>query len=259
MALVNRSPRGTVPSDFAPADLVDMRTGKSETPPNCDKGLCLRKDAYDAYVELRDAMKKDGHTPYVESAFRSYDLQCVVFQRWATVKGFCEAAQDSALPGHSQHQLGTAIDVFTYVWVTDPRGVYRPGFGCSPGGAWLREHAWEYGFVLSYPEAPEDAGCAHPQKPTKAHPRTGYRYEPWHYRFVNKVNAKAFHEAGKRTPSLTLEDWLRAHAGLKGDPDKPVCDGCNCSACATLDAEQGPCRDQQGDSPDLLEGDVPPG
>ena len=42
---------------------------------------------------------------------------------------------------------------------------------------------------------------------------------------------------------ITLEQWLRAERGLVGDAELPVCDGCECGACATLaeDGEKTPC------------------
>ena len=44
---------------------------------------------------------------------------------------------------------------------------------------------------------------------------------------------------------ITLEQWLRALRGLEGDTELPVCDGCQCAACATMaaDGEKAPCGD----------------
>jgi D-alanyl-D-alanine carboxypeptidase len=192
-------------------------------------------------------MKKQGFPGKVESAFRSYSAQCGTFLRWAGKGGFCEATEQSALPGHSQHQLGTTVDLFTREWAADPRGVFRAGFGCTPAGKFLQQHAFEFGFVMPYPLHPDDR---HPKQscvarwdiPININPRTGYRFEHWHFRFIGKEAAKRFASAvvasGVGTPrELTLEQWLRGEKGLRGpDAELPVCDGCNCGACATLSA-----------------------
>jgi D-alanyl-D-alanine carboxypeptidase len=73
------------------------------------------------------------------------------------------ADRESARPGASQHQLGTAIDF----------GSITDAFAETRAGRWLVAHAWEYGFSLSYPQGYEGI--------------TGYRYESWHYRFITKA------------------------------------------------------------------------
>jgi D-alanyl-D-alanine carboxypeptidase len=239
LAPVNRSPLGSLPPDYVPSDLVDRR------------GVKLRKDAADAFDELFAAMRAEHAWPRVESSYRSYGAQCGVFCDWATKKKestFCGAVEQSALAGHSQHQLGTTVDLFTEEWFEEGDkkhlGSFRDGFGCTRTGAWLAENAWRFGFVLPYPIAPDDrtgpGGCAarwdiH----VPANPKTGYRNEPWHIRFIGKENAARFHgdlvASGVGTPDeITVESWLRRRAQLPGDADLPVCDGCSCGACATL-------------------------
>lgn len=258
LALVNRSPQGQLSPDYAPNDLVDLATGRDASAADCDKVQCLRKDAAAALGELLAEMKKQGFAGKVESAYRSYAMQCGTFVRWASKGSFCDATEQSALPGHSQHQLGTTVDLFTEEWAKDPRGVFREGFGCTPAGKFLREHAWDFGFVMPYPLHPDDR---HPKQrctarvdiPVPINPRTGYRFEHWHVRYVGKDAAtrfaKAFAASGPGSPNeLTLEQWLRRDKGLtSGDVELPVCDGCNCGACATLAAPgEGTCDKKKG-------------
>lgn len=249
LAIVNRSPTGQLAPDWAPSDMVDIRTGKPATASECEKFHCLRKDAATALGELLERMKLEGHPGKVESAFRSYGFQCGTFANWAKKSSFCEATEQSALPGHSQHQLGTTVDLFSEAWAKDERGVFREGFGCTDAGRFLREHATDFGFVMPYPIHPDDR---HPKQscvarwdiPVNINPRTGYRYEHWHLRYVGREAAERFealHAAkGNGTPrELTVEQWLRMEKGLGGaDAELPVCDGCNCGACSTL-AERG--------------------
>jgi D-alanyl-D-alanine carboxypeptidase len=132
--------------------------------------------------------------------------------------------------------------------------VFRDGFGCSAGGKWLDENAWTFGFVVSYPIDPDDrrdgSRClARVDRAVPIDPKTGYKSEPWHVRFIGVEDAARFHDAwlasGPGTPGeITLEQWLRALRGLKGDTELPVCDGCQCGACSTLadDDSAGLCK-----------------
>lgn len=252
LALVNRTPLGALPHDYAPRDLVDLATMRPARPSSCvpPQRQCLRAEAARAYRGLEAAMREAGERPYVSSAFRAFHVQCATFSGWAQRErgGFCEAATASALPGHSQHQLGTAIDIFTRDWL-EGGDRFREGFGCTSGGRWLAEHAHEHGFVLPYPLHPdyrrEGSDCAAPRgQEGRIDPRTGYRYEPWHLRYIGVENARRFRAAwlasGPGTPSeITLEQWLRAEHGLEDAPYAPVCDGCNCDRCATFESGEG--------------------
>lgn len=250
LAPVNRSPAGALPPDYSPTDMVNLETMRPTrawrcTPP---RRQCLRREAARAYRRLARAMREAGHSPHVSSAFRAYAVQCSTFARWARPEhgGFCAATTVSALPGHSQHQLGTTIDLFTYAW-TGEGDKFRPGFGCSPGGRWIAEHGPEHGFVLPYPlhpdyRAPGSECRASEEGVARIDPRTGYRYEPWHLRYVGIDNAARFREALRASGpgthgEITVEQWLGGERAIAA----PVCDGCNCDRCATFGSE-GPCR-----------------
>ena len=67
-------------------------------------------------------------------------------------------------------------------------------FASTSAGRWLSAHAWEFGFVLSYPPGSSDVTC--------------YQAEPWHIRFVGRESATSIHASG-----LTLREWLWQHGG----------------------------------------------
>jgi zinc D-Ala-D-Ala carboxypeptidase len=255
LALVNRSPTGALSPSYAPSDLVDVHDLSSRKAWECESAhVCLRRDAAIALRHMLDALRMAGTKGRVESAFRGFGTQCWVFGGWAQKArgGFCEATTQSALPGHSQHQLGTTVDLFTTDWASQGP-VFRDGFGCTPGGRWLDENAWRSGFVVSYPIDPDDrkdgSRCvARWDHLVPIDPKTGYKHEPWHLRFIGEDEAAEFHGAwlGSEPGSpgeITLEQWLRARRGLPGDVELPVCDGCECGACATLaaDGDKAPC------------------
>jgi zinc D-Ala-D-Ala carboxypeptidase len=259
LALANRSPTGALPPAYAPSDLVDL-SGHARTAAECESAReCLRRDAATALNRMLAEMKAAKMAGYVVSSFRGFGTQCWVFASWASKArgGFCEATEQSALPGHSQHQLGTTVDLFTSDWAArgnvTGEGVFRNGFGCSAGGTWIDDNAWRFGFVLPYPIHPDDrkdgSRCeSRRDRSVPIDPKTGYKNEPWHLRFIGIEAAARYREAwkasGPGTPDeITLEQWLRGERGLPGDAELPVCDGCQCGACATLAEEdaQTPC------------------
>jgi D-alanyl-D-alanine carboxypeptidase len=176
--LVDRS--HSLPPDYVPPDLVSLQ----------DYGVLtlgsevLRRDAAEHLGDLAERAAADGEELVVASAYRSYEDQLLSHERLIGVFG-AGAGRLSATPGHSQHQLGTAVDF------TNAAAGYQLWVPFAQTGAylWLDHHAWEYGFVLAYPRGKEA--------------QTGYEWEPWHYRYVGVENAKRIEESG-----LSLQEFL---------------------------------------------------
>lgn len=104
-----------------------------------------------------------------------------------------EASKIVAIPGHSEHQLGLAIDVTTW----SMRNLEDPlitSFGETPTGKWLFENSYLEGFVLRYPK-------------DKTH-MTHITYEPWHYRYVGIEVATLMKQRG-----LCLEEYIALSQG----------------------------------------------
>ncbi len=157
-----------LPADYAPDDLVSLR---GLGLPVLGKDALLRREAAENLEGLVASAAAAGEELAVASGYRSYEDQRASYARLVSVFGK-GADRTSAPPGHSQHQLGTAVD-FTNAAVGYE--VLR-GFGRTTAAGWLQEHAHEHGFVLSYPPG--------------RHARTGYDWEPWHYRYVGEENAR---------------------------------------------------------------------
>ncbi|HEY8491738.1 MAG TPA: M15 family metallopeptidase [Dehalococcoidia bacterium] len=171
-----------LPAGFEPPDLVALP--QEWWSPNFG-GHTLRQEAAAALVQLLQAARTAGFEVRVSSAYRSYQEQERTFQYWVSVLGLEEAQRSSARPGHSEHQLGTAVDLTSAA--VDWQLVET--FGATPEGRWLADHAHEYGFALSYPAGAEAV--------------TGYVYEPWHFRYVGREAARQWRESG-----LTLTEFL---------------------------------------------------
>ena len=146
----------------------------------------LREDAADQLSRLTMDANIEGVEILVSSAYRSYYDQTSAFAYYSYLYG-TEANRISALPGHSEHQLGTTVD-FTSAEVNYE---ISQAFGETDAARWLREHAAKYGFVMSYPNGKEE--------------ETGYIWEPWHYRYVGLENAPKIKDSEKTPPAYVLD------------------------------------------------------
>jgi D-alanyl-D-alanine carboxypeptidase len=178
--LVDRS--HPLPPDYAPEDLVTLRSYGLPTLGSDE--MWLRREAAERLRAMASAAAADGEELIVASAYRSYEDQQALFARLSVVYG-TEADLTSARPGHSQHQLGTAVDF------TNAAAGYEvwERFGQTSAYPWLLDHAHEHGFVLAYPRDKEA--------------ETGYEWEPWHYRYVGVEDAERIAEGG-----LSLQEFL---------------------------------------------------
>jgi zinc D-Ala-D-Ala carboxypeptidase len=140
---------------------------------------------------LAAAARSAGAPVAVESAYRSYATQVSTFNSWVSRLGYARAILGSARPGHSEHQLGTALD-FKSHGGRDPWAFAGYDWGATRTGRWLMQNAWKFGFVLSYPKGMKPQVC--------------YGYEPWHYRYFGRTIARAMHFSG-----LTPRVWLWRH------------------------------------------------
>ena len=169
LVLINKTIR--LPETYEPKDLQEI----SSKITNSKQGILLRKSALNGLVEMKRAAKKNGINLVVLSAYRSYWSQQATFQQWVKSSGVETSESFSARPGYSQHQLGTALDFV----ITSPESAN-----------WLEKNSYVYGFILSYPKGKEKI--------------TGYKYEPWHYRFIGVRNAIHMVESG-----MILEEYLQ--------------------------------------------------
>ena len=172
----------TVSSAYEPRDLE-----MSDVPGQVRR---MRREAGAALREMFQVCKEEtGLTLLSISGYRSYEKQEGIYKRkLRTVKGNVAKAQEFvAPPGASEHQLGVAMDVGQKHKIH-----LEISFGETEGGKWCRENCWRFGYILRYDEPWEEI--------------TGYKYEPWHFRYVGKEYAKEIHEA-----NIPLETWLIGH------------------------------------------------
>jgi D-alanyl-D-alanine carboxypeptidase len=170
-----------LPRRYVPDDLV------STSRAGLNGGFKVSRVMLDDLEAMADAARRAGAALAVQSAYRSYQYQVTTFAGWVTRSSEAEARRVSARPGHSEHQLGTALDFRS---ADDPTPPWElDDFADTDAGGWLQDHAWEYGFVMSYPRGTAAETC--------------YSYEPWHYRYVGREVATAIHVSGE-TPRRYL-------------------------------------------------------
>ena len=139
----------------------------------------LVPEAYSAFLNLKEAASNNGFDIELISGFRSYETQTGLYNNYVATYGQAEADTFSARPGTSEHQTGLAMDVG---WIDD-------SYGDTPSGIWLANNCYKYGFIIRYPKGKESI--------------TGYKYEPWHIRYLGVDIAKEVYESG-----LCLEEYL---------------------------------------------------
>ena len=150
----------------------------------------MREDAAEALEEMYAACKEEtGMVLISVSGYRAYRSQYNIYHRkLVSVKHNEAKAQEYvAPPGASEHQTGLAMDVGQ-----KNAAALNEKFRNTVGGKWVAANCWRFGFILRYGETWEDI--------------TGYKYEPWHFRYVGKKLAKEIHEA-----DVPLETWLIQH------------------------------------------------
>lgn len=176
------TPDHRLDASFVPENLVALPAEASLTTP-----LYLTREAAEALTSMLEAADDAGHHIVVRSAYRSYAEQRSTFDYWVSLLGEAEAERHSARPGHSEHQLGTTVDLTaaSVGWELSTQ------FAETAEGRWIANNAWRFGFVVSYPADAEAV--------------TGYRFEPWHLRYIGKPHAEWL-----RTAAITLTEHLTA-------------------------------------------------
>ncbi len=136
-------------------------------------------EAQAAFERMQADASEEGLNIYISSGFRSYDYQAGLYQRYADSDGKAEADRYSARAGHSEHQTGLAFDLNSI----------DESFADTKEGKWVSLNCWRYGFIIRYPADKEDI--------------TGYKWEPWHIRYLGEETAQAVFDSG-----LCLEEYL---------------------------------------------------
>ncbi len=151
LVLVNKY--RTLPAEYKPSDLVSLSNGSQ---------FKLRSIAAEAYEKLIDFAEENGVEVLPFSGYRSYNTQKVIYNNHVNNNGKEKADTYSARPGHSEHQLGLAVDIRSKDYELKR---------LTPDDAkWINENCSKFGFIVRYTKEDEFI--------------TGYQEETWHLRYV---------------------------------------------------------------------------
>jgi len=182
LVLINHDHSYDIPDTL---DLVAIADGKTESYGVADDGLLLSSTIVGMLNIMMDSYfrETDRSNVTVTSAFRDYDRQQEILDEYIAQYGRTEALRWAALPGHSEHHAGLALDF----------GVYSSGamrtFTGTGVTEWFPHNAHTFGFILRYPNNKSDI--------------TKTAYEPWHYRYVGFPHSFAMYEN-----NFCLEEYI---------------------------------------------------
>lgn len=163
-------------------DLVGIGNGHQLEPLAAEKITQLVKDAQKEHLYIN-----------ITSSYRTYLKQVELFKNkierlekegYTHEEAVKEAATVVAVPGTSEHHLGLTVDFVTGRYKKLDEGIRN-----TNEYKWVEEHAWEYGYIIRYPQGKSDI--------------TGIITEPWHLRYVGIPAAKLIHDRG-----ICLEEFL---------------------------------------------------
>ena len=158
----------------------------------------VETSAYAAYTRLKaDLAWNDNIYLELDSARRTIAEQQDIMDRFIEKYGADYAAKTVAQPGYSEHHTGLALDL--YFNIQNEHGEFIDVYYNEDMEKEEYKDIWdtihsklaEYGFILRYLEGEEHI--------------TGYRYEPWHIRYVD---SKEIAKEIMSKPGCTLEEYL---------------------------------------------------
>lgn len=154
---------------YTPSELVDIEPEYVSSP---SRTLQIHAQVSAYLKKMLDDATEEGLKLRIASAYRSFKTQESLKTSYKVTYGTTSANKFSADQGYSEHQLGTTVDL-----TTASSGTLSSSFEKKAEFKWLTQHAYKYGFVLSYPKN-----------------NKYYIYEPWHWRFVGVKLATMLHE-----------------------------------------------------------------
>lgn len=172
------------------------------------EGINLRREAHDAFIEMKKAAYSDGFDIQMVSSFRDFYRQQSIWERkyiqyteqddMQPMDAIDKIIEYSTIPGTSRHHWGTDIDIVNGYPkvdgdVLDPDKFEGEG-PYAPFKEWLDSNSESFGYYLVYTD---DAK------------RRGFKYEPWHYSYAPL--SKPMLEAYRKLNILKLlgnEDFL---------------------------------------------------
>ena len=159
--LVNKD--NALDKTYVPNDLVDALSSYKDN-------ILVNKKVLEQFSLMKEDANKLGYKIDIMSGYRDYMYQEKIYNKLLKEKGFAYTFRSIAKAGTSEHQTGLAIDICVY---RDDKCYIEHELEDSEEINWVINNCYKYGFILRYPRYMED--------------KTGYNYEPWHFRYVGDI------------------------------------------------------------------------
>lgn len=165
---------------FVPDDLVTVKEWAGNLMTYEKDSIQGVAEAVEALIAMIRAAEEEGVSPWkLREGYRTVADQQRIFN--ARVSTYEDAGnthaqalkatrREVADPGASEHHTGLAFDL----------NVPGQTFSDTDQYLWLKQHCWEYGFIMRYTDEKEEI--------------TGITGEEWHVRYVGKAHALAMLE-----------------------------------------------------------------
>src|SRR5574344_142686 len=173
-------------SSFVPSDTYTKIT--SDLNGFCQ--TCINNEAYRAWLEMKADAASLNLNIWIQSGWRSYEYQEELYNRYVSKSGKEAADTYSARGGASEHQTGLAFDLNSV----------EDSFIDTDEGKWVNNNAYLYGYIIRFPKDKDN--------------ETGYKYEPWHIRYVGKELAKKLYNNGSW---ISMENYFGIESKYKED------------------------------------------
>jgi len=144
---------------------------------NLGKNNLLEKKVKKQFEKMAKKALKENIVLKNISAYRSFEYQKKLYESYKKAN-LPNLDMSSAQAGTSEHQTGLALDI----------NMDNINFYNTKEYSWLLKNAHKFGFILRYPKGKEQI--------------TGYKFEPWHFRYVGKKHAYFITKN-----NLTLEEY----------------------------------------------------
>ena len=148
---------------YVPLDLVDAGSLYRD-------GILVNKKVLEQFNLMKMDAYNLGYNIDIMSGYRDYMYQDKIYNKLLIEKGFAYTFRSVARAGCSEHQTGLAIDICVY---RDDKCYVEHEVLDMEEINWVINNCYKYGFILRYPRGMED--------------KTGYNYEPWHFRYVGDI------------------------------------------------------------------------
>lgn len=151
----------------------------------CFPNILMRREAANVLQLILEDISA-GNFIVPVSGYRSFAEQTAIYENSLRDNGRAFTEKYVALPDHSEHQTGLAIDLGLNQEKID---FIRPDFPYDGICGRFRAKAPNYGFIERYRKSKETI--------------TGISHEPWHFRYVGYPHSKIIEDRG-----FSLEEYI---------------------------------------------------